>query len=139
MNTPEAVKPKKKKKKPITLPWKPEPNTKAERKTEDNRPSVEQANKLLNLAFIDEAPFMHLAKKKAEVFAISMRDIKYQLNKTMKPLINPKTIVHAEYHDFTNVFSKDVSNTLRPYGKYNHKIKLLKSKDLVSDLRHSAL
>ena len=42
----------------------------------NKKPSVEQAsknNKLFNLAFIGEAPFVHLAKKwKANIFAILM-------------------------------------------------------------------
>ena len=37
-----------------------------------------------------------------------------------------------------NVFSKDISDTLRLYEKYNHKIELLKDKDL-SNLGHCAL
>ena len=85
---------------------------------------------------------MHLAKskkQKAEIFAISMRDIKYQLNKGTKPPTDPKTVVLAEYHDFLDVFSKEISDTLRPYGKHDHKIELLKDKDLASDLGHSAL
>ena len=143
-NTPEAVKPQEKKKKPSTIPKKPKPNAKDEAKVEDKKPSVERADsKPLDLAFIGGAPFMRLAKSKkpeqrAEIFAISMRDIEYQLNKTTKPPIDPKTVVPAEYHDFLDVFSKDISDTLRPYGKYDHKIELLKDKDL-SDLGYSAL
>ena len=67
-----------------------------------------------------------------------MRDIKYQLNKGTKPLTDPKTVVLVEYHNFLDVFSKDVSDTLRPYGKYNHKIELLKDAR-PSDLGYSAL
>ena len=140
----EAAKPEKKKK-PSTIPQKlkakakNKPNGENKLKIESERPRVEQANKPLDLAFIGGAPFMHLAKKQqAEVFAISMRDIEYQLNKGTKPLTNPKTVVPEEYHNFLDVFLKDVSDTLRPYGKYNHKIKFFKDKDL-SDLGHSAL
>ena len=139
-NTPETVEPEKKKN-PSTLPQKPRPKAKEKTKVEDKRPSVERANKPLDLAFIGGAPFMHLTKskkQKAEIFAISMRDIEYQFNKRTKPPTDPKTVVPAEYHDFFDVFSKDISDTLRPYGKYNHKIELLKDKDL-SDLGHSAL
>ena len=68
-----------------------------------------------------------------------MQDIKYQLNKGTKPPINPKTVVPAEYHDFLDVFPKEISDTLRPYGKHDHKIELLKDKDLTSNLGHSAL
>ena len=142
-NTLKAIK-LEKKKKPSTIAWKPKPNAKDEAKVEDKKPNVEQADsKPLNLAFIGEAPFMRLAKSKkreqrAEIFAILMRDIKYQLNKTTKPPTDPKTVVPAEYHDFLDVFSKDISDTLRPYGKYDHRIELLKNKNL-GDLGHSAL
>ena len=115
-------------------------------KVKEQKPSIEPANKTnkpLDLAFIGGAPFIRLAKSKkpkhkAKIFAISMRDIKYQLNKKTKPLTNPKTVVPEKYHDFLDVFSKDIANTLRPYGKYNHKIELLKDKNL-GDLGHSAL
>ena len=110
---------------------------------EDKKPSVERASKNdkpLNLAFIGGALSMHLAKskkQKAKISAILMRDIEYQLNKTTKSLTNPKTVISEEYHDFLDVFSKDISDTLRPYGKYDHRIELLKDKDL-GNLGHSA-
>ena len=139
------MEPEKKKKKPSTLARKPKPNAKDAAKVDDEKPSVEQAgnDKPLDLAFIGGAPFLRLAKSKkpkhrAEIFAISIRDIEYQLNKGTKLLTDPKTVVPEEYHDFFDVFSKDISDTLRPYGKYDHKIELLKDKDL-SDLEHSAL
>ena len=136
---PEAVE--LEKKKSSTLPQKLKPNAKEETKVEDKRPSVEQADKPLDLALIGGALFMHLAKskkQKAEIFAISMRNIKYQLNKTTKTPTDPKTVVPTEYDDFLDVFSKDISDMLRLYGKYDHKIELLKDKKL-SDLGHSAL
>ena len=115
---------------------------KDESNSKNKKPSVEPADgKPLDLALIGGAPFIHLVKskkRKAEVFAISIRDIKYQLNKGKTPLTNPKTVVPAEYHDFLDVFSKNISNTLRPHGKHNHKIELLKNKNS-SDLGHSAL
>ena len=148
-NLPEAIEPEKTKKKPSTIPQKQKPNTKDktegkdEAKVNDKKPSVERAgenDKPLDLAFIGGAPFVHLAKKqKANIFAISMRDIEYQLNKTTKPPTDPKTVVPTKYHDLIDVFSKDVSDSLRPYEKYDHKIELLKDKDLASDLGHSGL
>ena len=136
--TPEAVKPKKKKKL-STIPQKPKPNAKGEAKVENKKPRVEQADendKPLDLAFIGGAPFMHLAKKKAEIFAISMRDVKYQLNKGTKPLTDPKTVVPVDYHDYLDVFSKEASDTLSPHTKFDHKIELLKD---AGELGHSAL
>ena len=105
----EIIKPEKKKKKPNTIPPKTKLNAKDEVKVEDKRPSVEQANKPLDLALIDGALFMHLVKsrkQKAKITAISMQDIEYQLNKVTKPLTDLKTVVPATYHDFLNVFSK---------------------------------
>ena len=67
-----------------------------------------------------------------------MQDIEYQLNKGTKPPTDPKTVVPPKYHDFLDVFSKQASDKLRPYDKYDHKIKLLKDAKL-SDLGHSAL
>ena len=94
--------------------------------------------KLLDLAFISAAPFQYLAKQKdVEIFAVSMRDIKnelnvilmknieYQLNKMAKTPTNPKTVVPEEYHKFLDIFSKEASDTLSPHSKYDHQIHLL--------------
>ena len=94
--------------------------------------------KLLDLTFIGVAPFQYLAKQKdVEIFAVSirdienelnailMKDIKYQLNKTVKAPTNPKTVVPKEYHEFLDVFLKEASDTLSPHSKYNHQIRLL--------------
>ena len=144
-NKPSSIPPRSEMKVTDQLNAKDESNAKYEAKVEDRKTSVDQpkSDKPLDLAFVGGAPFIRLAKSKklkhrAEIFAISMRDIKYQLNKGTKPPTNPKTVVPAEYHDFFDVFLKDISDTLRPYGKYDHKIELLKDKEL-SDLGHSAL
>ncbi len=60
--------------------------------------------------------------KKAQVFAISMRDIQYQAEKEARAKTDPKSVVSQEYHDFLNVFSKKDSDILPPYRKYDHKI-----------------
>ena len=62
--------------------------------------------------------------KRAQVFAISMRDIQYQAEKEARAETNPKSVVPQEYHDFLDVFSKKNSDTLPPYQKYDHKIHL---------------
>ena len=62
-----------------------------------------------------------------ELNVISMKDIKYQLNKTAKTLTNPKTVVPKKYHKFLDIFSKEASDTLSPHSKYDHQIRLLKS------------
>ena len=95
--------------------------------------------KLLDLAFISAAPFQYLTKQKdIKIFvvfmqdiknklnAISIKDIKYQLNKTAKTPTDPKTVVFEKYHEFLNGFSKEASDTLLPHLKYDHQIRLLK-------------
>ena len=60
-----------------------------------------------------------------ELNGISIKDIKYQLNKTAKALTDPKTVIFKEYYKFLNVFLKKVSDMLSPHSKYNHQIRLL--------------
>ena len=50
--------------------------------------------------------------KKAQVFAISMRDLEYQAEKKAKLETNPRSVVLEEYHNLLDVFSKKNSNTL---------------------------
>ena len=66
-----------------------------------------------------------------------MQDIEYQLNKVTKLSTNLKTVVPVEYHDYLDVFSKNMSNTLRLYGKYNYKIEFFNNAT-PSNLGHSA-
>ena len=73
------------------------------------KPKVELADetKPINLAFIGGAPFTYLAKQKdVEIFAISMRNIEYQLEKATKTPTDPKTVVSEKYHEFLDVFLK---------------------------------
>ena len=62
---------------------------------------------------------------KNELNVISIKNIKYQLNKTAKALTGPKTVVLKEYHEFLDVFSKEALDTLLPYSKYDHQIRPL--------------
>ncbi len=64
--------------------------------------------------------------KRAQVFAVSMRDLEYQAEKEARPETNPRSVVPEEYHDLLDVFSKKNSDTLLPHQKYDHKIILEK-------------
>ena len=89
-------------------------------------PPAKELTKLLKLAIIGAAPFQYLTKQKnIEIFAISMRNLKYQLNKAEKPVTDPATKVPECYHDFLDVFSKETSDKVSPHSKYDHKIELL--------------
>ena len=94
------------------------------------KPKMELADetKPINLAFIEGAPFTYLAKQKnIEIFTMSMRDIKYQLEKATKTPTDLKTVVPEEYHKFLDVFSKEASDTLSEHSKYDHRIRFLES------------
>lgn len=70
--------------------------------------------------------FQYLTKEKnVEIFAVSMQDLKYQLNKAKKSVTNFATKVLECYCDFLNVFSKENSDKVASHFKYDHKIKLL--------------
>ena len=60
--------------------------------------------------------------KGAQVFAVSMRDLEYQVEKEAKSETNPRSIVSEEYHNLLDVFFKKDSDMLPPNRKYDHKI-----------------
>lgn len=60
--------------------------------------------------------------KKAQVFAVSMRDLEYQAKKKAKPEIDLKNIIQKDYHDLLDLFIKKNSDIFLPYQKYNYKI-----------------
>ena len=84
--------------------------------------------KPIDLVFIGQAPFTYLTKQKdVGIFAISIRDVEYQLKKATKTPTDPKTVVPEEYHKFLDVFSKEASDTLSEHSKYDHRIRFLES------------
>ena len=92
------------------------------------KPKVELADKTkpIDLAFIRGALFTYLAKQKdVEIFAISMKNIKYQLKKATKTPTDLKTMVPEKYHKFLDVFSKEASDILSEHSKYDYKIRFL--------------
>ena len=81
------------------------------------------ATKEVNVVMIGADAYRAACKlKRALVFAISMRDLKYQVVKEARLEIDPKIVVPEEYHALLNIFSKKHSDTLPPHRKYNHKI-----------------
>ena len=60
--------------------------------------------------------------KGAQVLAISMRDLEYQVEKKVKPETNPRSVLSEEYHNLLDVFSEKDSDTLSSHRKYDHKI-----------------
>ena len=74
--------------------------------------------------------FQYLAKQKGvEIFTISMRDINYQLNRNTRSLIDPAINMPEYYHNFLNIFLKEISNIVSAHSKHNHMICLFNEKD----------
>ncbi len=83
--------------------------------------------KHLKIYVIDNALFLQLARKKNHnLFVIFMRDI----NKALKitSFVDSVTLLLFEYHDFLDVFSYELMNTLSEWRFYDYKIQLQKSK-----------
>ena len=64
--------------------------------------------------------------KKIRFFAVSIRDLKYQVEKKAKLETNPKNIIPEKYYNFLNIFLKKNSDTHSFYQKYDNKIILEK-------------
>ncbi len=83
--------------------------------------------KHLKIYAINNASFLRLARKKNhDLFVIFMRNI----NKALKitSFIDFVMLLSLEYHDFLDVFSHELMNTLFERRLYDHKIQLQKSK-----------
>ncbi len=83
--------------------------------------------KHLKIYAINSASFLQLTRKKNhDLFIIFIRNI----NKALKisSFIDSVTLLSLEYHDFLNVFSHELMNTLSEQRFYDHKIQLQKSK-----------
>jgi len=89
--------------------------------------STSSSLKHLKIYAIDSASFLRLARKKNhDLFVIFMRDI----NKALKitSFVDFVTLLLFEYHNFLDVFSCELMNTLSERRFYDHKIQLQKSK-----------
>ncbi len=83
--------------------------------------------KHLKIYAINSASFLRLARKKNhDLFVIFMRNIDKALKITS--FVDSVTLLLFEYHDFLDVFSRELMNTLPERRLYDHKIQLQKSK-----------
>ena len=68
------------------------------------------------IAIIDaNAYYLACYLKKAQIFAISIRDLEFQSKKETRPETNPKTIILKKYYNFLYVFLKKNLNILLFY------------------------
>jgi len=86
--------------------------------------------KHLKIYAINSASFLRLARKKNhDLFVIFMRNI----NKALKitSFVDFVTLLLLEYHDFLDIFSRELTNILPERRFYDHKIQLQKSKTFI--------
>lgn len=79
--------------------------------------------KEVNIAMMSVDTYCVTCKlQRAQIFAISMKDLEYQVRKEARLETNLKTIVSVEYHNFLDIFSKKNLHTFPLHQKYNYKI-----------------
>jgi hypothetical protein len=67
-------------------------------------------------------------QKNVKIFVVFMKNLKIQLKKQENnKVINSKSVMSSEYHDFLNVFFKKKTNILSLHRKHDHRIKLKKN------------
>jgi len=90
------------------------------------------SSKSLEVYVIGSVLFCRLARKKNhEIFAIFMRNIDKALQ--IKSTVDSATLLPLEYHDFLDVFFRELADTLSERRFYDHKIPLQKDKTLTFD------
>lgn len=60
--------------------------------------------------------------KRAQIFFLSIKNLKYQVVKEVRLGTNPKNNISEKYYIFLDVFSKKEFDMLPFYQKYHHKI-----------------
>ena len=86
----------------------------------------ETRKETINIATIAAAPFEVLTRQKGvNIFAVTLQDVTYEMEKRKKTVTDPKEVVPEEYHDFLDVFSKQEADKLPPHRAYDHSIELL--------------
>jgi hypothetical protein len=77
-------------------------------------------------------------QKDVEIFVVFMKNLKIQLKKqNSNKIIDSKSVILSEYHDFLNVFFKKKADILPSHKKHDHRIKL--EKDHESDHEYASL
>jgi hypothetical protein len=84
---------------------------------------------IIEIHSIAIASFNILSRQKdVKIFAVFMKNLKIQLKKQeSNKMIDSKSIMSSEYHDFLDVFVKKKTNILSSHRKHDHRIKLKKN------------
>ncbi len=84
---------------------------------------------------IAAASFNILSRQKdVKIFAVFMKNLKIQLKKQeSNTMIDSKSVMSFEYHDFLNVFFKKKTDILSSHKKHDHRIELEKEHESSHD------
>jgi hypothetical protein len=90
-------------------------------KSEDEESTIE-------IHSIAAASFNILSRQKdVKIFVVFMKNLEIQLKKqNSSKVIDSKSVISLEYHDFLDVFSKKKANILSSHRKHDHRIELEK-------------
>jgi hypothetical protein len=73
-------------------------------------------------------------QKDVKIFVVFMKNLKIQLKKqNSNTMIDFRSVMSSEYHDFLNVFFKEKANILSSHIKHDHRIKLEKDHESEHD------
>jgi hypothetical protein len=85
-----------------------------------------KSNSVMKTHSITAASFNILSRQKnVEIFVVFVKNWNIQLKKQdNSKVIDSKSMISSEYHDFLNVFFKKKANILSSYRKHDHKIEI---------------
>jgi hypothetical protein len=108
-----------------------------QKKNFENESSDEES--VIEIHFIAVVSFNILSRQKnVIIFAVSMKNLEIQLKKqNNNTIIDLKSVISFEYHDFLNVFFKKKANILSSHRKHDYRIEL--EKDHESDHEYVSL
>jgi hypothetical protein len=85
-----------------------------------------KSDSVMKIHSITAASFNTLSRQKnVEIFVVFMKDLDIQLKKQdNSKVIDSKSMISFEYHDFLDVFFKKKANILSSHKKHDHKIEI---------------
>jgi hypothetical protein len=85
-----------------------------------------KSDSVMKIHSIIAASFNILSRQKnVEIFVVFMKDLDIQLKKQdNNKIIDSKSVISSEYHDFLNVFFKKKANILFSHKKHDHRIEI---------------
>lgn len=105
---------------------------KTKKKQKINESWKKTFNDVINIATIDAVSFNLLTRRKnVKIFVVSLKNVKFEMTKKNKAIIDSKVIIFEKYYDFLNIFSNQKANKFFSHRRYNYKIEFEKRKKVL--------